>query len=156
MNKKFKYKKLFLVVILSVILLVGCDGGGFGFFFDMLFVDFGIGFLLEVKFDLILNLELMFELMLDLEFMLELIFDLELELELEFVFMKMGYLILGGSQWVIGVICNGEISDGFIFIFGEDVICVVGNMIIVIFNIQLEVVCSLCVVEKVLFSFEDV
>lgn len=158
MNKKFKYKKLFLVVILSVILLVGCDGGGFGSFFDMLFVDFGIGFLLEVKFDLILNLELMFELMLDLEFMLELIFDFELilELELEFVFMKMGYLILGGSQWVIGVICNGEFSDGFIFKFGEDVICVVGNMIIVIFNIQLEVVCSLCVVEKVLFSFEDV
>lgn len=109
MNKKFKYKKLFLVVILSVILLVGCDGGGFGFFFDTSFVDFG-----------------------------------------------MGYLILGGSQWVIGVICNGEFSDGFIFKFGEDVICVVGNMIIVIFNIQLEVVCSLCVVEKVLFSFEDV
>lgn len=99
MNKKFKYKKSFLAVILSVILLVGCDGGGFGFFFDTSFVDFGIGFLSEVKFDLILNSESTFELTSDLEFTLESIFDFELilESELEFVFTKTGYLILGGS-----------------------------------------------------------
>ncbi|EOX8193669.1 SslE/AcfD family lipoprotein zinc metalloprotease [Escherichia coli] len=68
---------------------------------------------------------------------------------------KTGYLTLGGSQRLVGALCNGKNSNSFNFTDGENITCLVGSTTIASFNTATDSIDTENVIEKMAFRLED-